>query len=193
MKVLEQKKIAWGITGAGHFLSSSVELLTTLPMAEIFLSRAAREVLGSYKLFNTLKEKGQTIYFDNHFSAFPVTRLYTGRYKLVVISPVTGNSLAKMSLGIADNLVTNLFAHAGKCRLPVFLLPCDGLADLDSPTPGGKEVRVYLREIDRENIRQMAKWPGVYIASDPTQLAYYIEEFLQNDEQALFKLKSRKF
>lgn len=173
MSFIEKKffpRIAWGITGAGHFLSSSVELLYTLNRADIFLSRAAREVLGAYGLWEKLQESKKTIFFDDSFSCPPVTRLYTGKYDLVVIAPVTANSIAKMARGIADNLITNLFAHAGKCRIPVILLPCDGAREITSVTPQGGEVAVHVRPIDRENLSLLAEWPGVTIVHAPEQL-----------------------
>lgn len=175
MKLLNQPRIAWGITGAGHFLSSSIDILCTLNKADVFLSKAAQEVLMVYDLYEKLREAKQTIFFDNNFSSSPVTRLYNGRYDLVVIAPVTANSIAKMALGIADNLVTNLFAHAGKCRIPVILLPCDAEREIKSTTPQGGEVQVHVRQVDRENLARLEKWPGVYIAYGPQQLESYLE------------------
>ncbi|ATW28335.1 flavoprotein [Candidatus Formimonas warabiya] len=163
-------RIAWGMTGAGHDLASCVELVCTLEQADIFLSRAAQEVLAAYRLFGRLKGTKHQLFFDDHASSRPVTRLYTGRYDLVVIAPVTANTIAKMAHGIADNLITNLFAHAGKCQIPTILLPCDGANELTSLTPQGEEVFIHVRQIDRENLARLAGWSGVRIVGDPAQL-----------------------
>lgn len=108
----------------------------------------------------------------------PVTGLYTGKYNLVVIAPVTSNSIAKMAHGIADNLITNLFAHAGKCRIPTILLPSDSSGDVLSVTPKGEQVSVYIRQIDRDNIDALARWDGVHIAHGPEQLKRHLEGLL---------------
>lgn len=173
-------KIAWGITGAGHFLSSCIQNLLALNGEEVdvFLSQAAGEILPSYGLWEKLKDSSCRIFLDESPSSRSVTRLYSGEYKLVVIAPVTSNSIAKMVCGIADNLVTNLFAHAGKCRIPVVLLPCDSKPKINSLTPQGDRVLVYAREVDLENSNRLANWPGVRVVDDSDGLKSYLDTFL---------------
>ncbi|OLN28342.1 flavoprotein [Desulfosporosinus metallidurans] len=173
-----QSRIAWGITGAGHFLPSCLDVLLALNQADIFLSKAAREVLLSYDLYEKLQKFQHRIYMDTSAGSPPVTKLYLGEYKLVVIAPVTSNSIAKMVSGISDNLITNLFAHAGKCQIPVILLPCDSKPEINSLTPRGDQVLVHVRKIDLENINRLASWPGVTLATDPEQLKSHLHTFL---------------
>ncbi len=169
-------KIAWGITGAGHFLFPSIELMFSLKNVDIFLSKAAKEVLMYYGRYNQITASGHGLIFDTSASCLPVTGLYTGKYNLVVIAPVTSNSMAKMAHGIADNLITNLFAHAGKCLIPTILLPCDSSAEMKSITPNGEQVSVHVREIDRANINLISNWDGVTVVSNPEQLMDYMEK-----------------
>lgn len=169
-----RSSIAWGITGAGHFLSECLDILVALNRADVFLSKAAREVLPSYDLFAKLRQSPHRIFLDTSAGSRPVAKLYTGEYKLVVIAPVTSNSIAKMVNGIADNLVTNLFAHAGKCQIPTILLPCDFQPEINSLTPQGDQVLVHVRKIDLENINRLACWPGVILAADPEQLKSHL-------------------
>ena len=173
-----QSKIAWGITGAGHFLSSCIENLLALNEVDVFLSQAAREILPSYGLWEKLKESSHRIFLDESASSRSVTRLYSGEYKLVVIAPVTSNSIAKMACGISDNLITNLFAHAGKCQIPVVLLPCDSKPEINSLTPQGVQVLVHAREVDLENLNRLANWPGVSVVDDIDGLKSYLDTFL---------------
>jgi len=171
-------KIAWGITGAGHFLSSCIKNLLALNEVDVFLSQAAREILPSYGLWEKLSKSTHRILLDESASSRSVTRLYSGEYKLVVIAPVTSNSIAKMVCGISDNLVTNLFAHAGKCQIPVVLLPCDSKPEINSLTPQGVQVLVHAREVDLENLNRLANWPGVSVADDSDGLKSYLDTFL---------------
>jgi flavoprotein len=173
-----ESRIAWGITGAGHFLSSCLDILLDLNQADVFLSKAAREVIPGYGLFEKLKQSQHRIFLDTSAGSRPITKLYTGEYKLVVIAPVTSNSIAKMASGIADNLVTNLFAHAGKCQIPVILLPCDSKPEINSLTPRGDQVLVHVRKIDLENINRLASWPCVTLTTDPEQLKSHMHNFL---------------
>ena len=164
-------RLAWGLTGAGHFLDESLELLLAAPTADVFLSRAAEEVVAAYGWRDRLRNSGHRLIRDVQASAMPVTKLYTNNYDLIVIAPLTGNSAAKMAHGIADNLVSNLFAHGGKCGLPILLLPCDNLEEIESRVPSGQKVTVYLRGIDQRNIEELWDFDGVSIAENPAELA----------------------
>lgn len=175
LKNNSQHKIAWGITGAGHFLPESVDLLQKLNNVDLFLSKAAEEVLKSYRLNERLE--GLTVFYDRAASSPPVTRLYTGKYKAVVVAPATSNSVAKFVLGISDNIVTNLFAHAGKTNVPAIVLPCDVEGDLDSQAPGGM-VKVYPRDIDLDNIRRLAEFAGVTVVADIRELEKCLNTYL---------------
>ena len=64
-----------------------------------------------------------------------------------MVAPATSNTVAKCVLGIADNLVTNLYAQAGKCRVPSIVYPCDTAPEMETTAPSGK-VMVYPRHID---------------------------------------------
>ena len=166
----KRNRIAWGITGAGYFLQECVDIIKKQCDIDIFLSRAAQEVLASYQLLEVLDTPGHRVFRDSSASAYAVTKLYKEYYSAVVIAPVTSNSIAKMAMGISDTLVTNLFAHAGKCRVPLFVLPCDWETEVTSSTPKGDFVQVYPRSIDLENIERLASWPGVTVVGTPLEL-----------------------
>ena len=164
-------RIAWGITGAGHFLEPCVELLASHGQADVFFSAAGLEVVKLYKLYSLLKSSGRNLFFDGDAASFPITRLYGGRYDLVVIAPATSNTVAKMALGISDGLVTNLFANAGKCRIPTLVLPCDSKAgEVVSATHKGKEISVHVRPVDEGNAEAIARFEGVRVLESPEQL-----------------------
>ena len=60
------------------------------------------------------------------------------------------NTVAKCVLGISDTLATNVFAQAGKCRVPSIVFACDTAPELETMAPHGL-VKVYPRRIDLEN------------------------------------------
>ena len=163
-------RIAWGITGAGHFLEDCVKLLLAHEQADIFLSRAGLEVLKLHGLYRTLRESGHTVFTDEDAAGFPATRLYGGRYDLVVIAPASANTVAKMVTGIANGLVTGLFATAGKCRIPAVVLPCDVAGEVVSSTHKGKEIRVHVRPVDQQNTEALARFEGVRVVHSPQRL-----------------------
>ena len=163
-------RIAWGITGAGHFLEQCVEMLLAHKQANVFLSSAGAQVLKMYGLYDRLQECGHTLFLDEDAASFPAVRVYGGRYDLVVIAPATSNTIAKMVCGISDGLVTNLFASAGKSRVPVVVLPCDVSGEVTSTTHHGKEVRIHVRPVDAQNTQALSRFEGVRVVHSPEQL-----------------------
>jgi len=121
---------------------------------DLFLSRAAAEVLAMYGFdLKRLRER-ITCYRDTTASAPPVARFYQGCYSRLVVAPATSNTVAKMVCGISDTLVTNIYAQAGKCRVPSIVFACDTAPAMETEAPGG-QVMVYPRAIDLENVERL--------------------------------------
>lgn len=140
--------LAWGITGAGHFLYESFEVFKELKQKNpefkvtTFLSRAGEEVVRMYGLTNELSNISSGEYLDECFyereqgASFPKTgRFLLQKYDALVISPATSNTTAKLACGIADTLVTNAAAQAVKGGVPVFIVPVDIAGKLESRMP----------------------------------------------------------
>ncbi|MCL2856099.1 MAG: hypothetical protein FWE19_00035 [Oscillospiraceae bacterium] len=177
-------RIAWGITGAGHFLEDCVKLILAHEQCDVFLSRAGLQVLKLHGLYRELQDCGHEIFLDEDAAGFRATRLYGGRYDLVVIAPATSNTVAKMVAAIADGLVTSLFATAGKCKIPAVILPCDVSGEVVSTTHKGKEIRVHVRPIDQQNTEALASFEGVRVVHSPNQLAEVISNWPGPDAQS---------
>lgn len=165
----DEPRVAWAITGSGHMLNECMHVLSRMGAIDVFLSKAAEEVLRCYDYKLNLPE-GSRVYREGAASAPVVGRFYRGGYKALVIAPATSNSVAKMVLGISDTLVTNLFAHAGKCRISSIVLPCDTGAELQSEAPDGM-VPVYPRRIDIENAHRLTSIEYTIMVETPDELA----------------------
>jgi flavoprotein len=161
--------IAWGITGAGHLLQECINLILELDKVygvDVFLSRAAEEVLPMYRLEDDLRRATGAVVRDTLASAPIVGRFARSRYRVLVIAPATSNSVAKFVCGISDSLITNLFAQAGKNRMPIIVLPTDVAPEMDSIAPKGKVIKVYPRAIDLENTARLREFPGVTVVEN---------------------------
>ena len=145
-------RIAWAFTGAGHLLLESVEELEKLVGSQehevtVLLSRAGEEVLKMYGLYERVVRLTGGYYRelalekDQEFS-FPITgRLSMGRYDLLIVSPTTSNTIAKIVHGIADTLVTNAVAQAGKGKIRTLIVPVDLEAgDVETVLPSKLEL-----------------------------------------------------
>ena len=90
-------RIAWAITGAGHNLEACADLFLRHDNVDIFLSRAAEEVIRIYGLEDKLVTSRRRIYRERQFSAPLVVRLFRGDYKVLVVAPATSNSRSAAS------------------------------------------------------------------------------------------------
>jgi flavoprotein len=170
-------RVAWVLTGSGHYLKECMEIVTGLPGVDLFLSEAAGEVLKMYGYDLAGLKEGMKVFRDNTASSVPVTFLYGGDYHTVVIGPASSNTVAKCVAGISDTLATNIYAQAGKCRIPSIVFACDTAPALISEAPGG-DVWVYPRPIDLENVSKLAKF-------DHTTVVLSVEELTAALDQRL--------
>jgi flavoprotein len=145
---------AWALTGSGHFFTETLDIVRSLGDVDLFISKAAAEVVRMYKTDLRLP-KGCQVFRDTTASAAPVAMLYHRVYHTVVVAPATSNTVAKCVAGISDTLVTNVFAQAGKCRVPAIVFACDSAPEMDTEAPEGM-VKVYPRRIDLENTSRLA-------------------------------------
>jgi flavoprotein len=170
-------RLAWGITGAGHFLTDCAGLIASQPEVDLFLSRAAEEVVRMYGLEEQLQRGSRRLYRESRAraSAPQVARFSRGDYDWLVVAPATGNTVAKFACAIADSLITNIFAQAGKCRVPTIVLPTDVAPEIDSPGPKGGTIKVYPRPVDLEAVDRLRSFPGVTVVSSAAGLERHLE------------------
>lgn len=159
-------RLAWAITGSGHYLRESLAILKAIDNVDIFLSRAAAEIIKQYGFQAQLEATGHKVYQDKTASSVPVEGFYAGKYHTLVIAPATSNSIAKMAYGFSDSLVTNLYAQAGKTRVPSVVFACDTAPELTSEAPRDNFVKVYPRQIDLDNVEKLKNFEFTQIVND---------------------------
>jgi len=174
-----QKRLAWAITGSGHYLRESLEILQSIENVDIFLSKAAAEIIKQYGFQAQLEATKHKIYQDKTASSVPVELFYEGKYHTLVIAPATSNTIAKMAYGFSDSLVSNLFAQAGKTRVPSIIFACDTAPELESEAPRDNMVKVYPRQIDLDNVAKLAKFESTMVVESMDALRTTIHERLK--------------
>ena len=170
----ETQRLAWAITGSGHYLRESLAVLAALENVDIFLSKAASEIIKQYGFQAQLDATGHRVYQDKTASSVPVELFYEGKYHTLVIAPATSNTIAKMTYGFSDSLVTNLFAQAGKTRVVSIVFACDTAPELESEAPRDNVVKVYPRKIDLENVAKLADFEATQVVADIAALTHAI-------------------
>ena len=158
----KKKRWAWVLTGSGHFFNETIDLINEIKDVDIFISKAAEEVLVMYKKKGNISNKIK-IFRDNSASSATVGKFYNNHYHTLVMGPASSNTVAKCVYGISDSLASNVFAQAGKCRVYCIYFPCDTAPELKTLSPKGI-VDVYPRKIDLENVEKLKFFSDTYVA-----------------------------
>jgi len=163
------KRLAWAVTGSGHFLEESLELAARLPDVDLYLSAAAEEVLPMYgKRLDELKQRFR-IFRDKTASAVPVGALYEEAYHTLVVAPATSNTVAKCVVGISDSLPTNMFAQAGKLGIESLVFACDTEPVVLTRAPHDW-VTLRPRRIELDNVERLRAFEHCRVLSTPAEL-----------------------
>lgn len=166
---LRKPRLAWALTGSGHFFTECVEMMSRVADLDLFVSKAGAEVVRMYKQDMAKLPKSVRVFKDTTASAAPVGLFYHGFYHTLVLAPATSNTIAKCVCGISDNLATNVFAQAGKCRVPAIVFACDTAPELDTMAPDGM-VKVYPRRIDLENTERLKSFEATEVVESLDEL-----------------------
>ncbi len=177
---MNKPRLAWAITGSGHYLKECLDFLLTLDAVDIYISQAGEEVVQMYGVSLATLRARFSVYRDKTASAPPVGLFYKGYYHTLVMAPTTSNTMAKCVLGIADTLVTNLYSQAGKCKVPSIVYPCDIAPEMETTAPGGK-VMVYPRAIDLASTASLRQF-------EYTQVVESVDELINTVQQRLATL-----
>jgi len=178
-KETKRKKIAWGITGTGDKLSETFEVMREIGEKyaskvdiRVYLSKAGEQVLRFYKLFNDLTNAFSRVKVEvNSNSPFLAGALQLGQFDFLLIAPTTANTVAKISLGIADTLLTNSSLMALKAFIPVYLMPCDYQEGIVvTKLPSGKSLKLRIRKEDVKNVKRLEKIEGIFLLREPEDI-----------------------
>lgn len=177
IKGLAKPRFGWALTGSGHVFKESLEIMRELPNLDVFVSKAAAEVIRMYKQEFELPA-GVRVFKDTTASAAPVGAFYYGVYHTLILAPATSNTVAKCVAGISDNLATNVFAQAGKCRVPAIVFACDTAPEMDTEAPKGM-VKVYPRRIDLENTEKLKSFEATTVVETVADLKKAVDARLK--------------
>ncbi|HXD12715.1 MAG TPA: flavoprotein [Xanthobacteraceae bacterium] len=168
MGKLKTPRWGWALTGSGHFFKECLRMVGDLDEVDLFVSKAAAEVVRMYRQALQLPKTAR-VFRDTTASAAPVGLFYYGVYHTLIMAPATSNTVAKCVFGISDTLVTNVFAQAGKCRVPAIVFACDTAPELETEAPKGM-VRVYPRDIDLQNTERLKSFESTLVVESLEQL-----------------------
>jgi archaeoflavoprotein AfpA len=176
--------VAWGITGSGdrirEILDVMIEIQNRYGGVEIivYVSTAGDQVLKWYRLTEVLKMQFKKVLVEINANApFLAGDVQTKRFDFLLLAPVTSNTIAKISLGIGDTMLTNAASMGLKAFVPLYLLPSDFKEGIVYTTlPNGKALKLRIRSEDVAHVRKLAAISDVHVLTAPEQLHAVFEE-----------------
>jgi archaeoflavoprotein AfpA len=174
------KKVAWGITGSGDRLRETVEAMRKIRDqfadrvdVRVYVSKAGDQVLKYYKLSHDLEETFDKIWIEiNANSPFLAGQLQSGKFEFLLIAPATSNTVAKISMGLGDSLLSNSAIMSLKAFVPVYLMPSDYEEGIvTTKLPNGRDLRLKVRKEDVENVKRIASMENAFILEKPEDIS----------------------
>ena len=190
-KEKKKRKVAWGITGSGDRLVETVEIMKEIKKQyqsevdiRVYLSKAGDQVVKYYRLVDDLKENFERIYVEiNPNSPFLAGQLQLGKFEFLLIAPATSNTVAKISMGIADSLLSNAAIMGLKAFVPFYIMPSDyeeGM--IVTKLPDGRDMKLRIRKEDVEHVKKLAGMDDVFILEKPEEIQKVFKKHFKPEE-----------
>ena len=187
-----RKRVAWGITGSGDRVAETVEVMKEMQKIyndqldiRVFVSKAGDQVIKYYKLFNDLEKNFDKVWVEiNANSPFLAGQLQVKRYEFLLLAPTTSNTVAKISLGLADSLLSNAAIMAQKAFVPTYIMPCDYREGIiTTKLPDGSDMKLRIRKEDAENVQKLRRMEDVFVIETPLEIQSVFEKHFSRNSQ----------
>jgi len=175
----KKRKVAWGITGAGDKIAEFIEVMKEIQKEyvgkveiQVFLSKAADLVLKYYCLEDDLRQSFANVRVElNSNSPFLAAWMQMRKYEFLLIAPATSNTVAKISNGIGDTMLTNATIMSLKAFVPVYIAPTDYKEGLVyTKLPNGNEMKLRVRKEEVEHVKRLERMEDVFVLKGPQKI-----------------------
>ncbi|MEA2045937.1 MAG: archaeoflavoprotein AfpA [Euryarchaeota archaeon] len=166
----KRKRIVWGITGSGDRIRDTVDVMKEMKEKyedrvdiRVYVSKAGDQVVKYYKLLPELEIDFDKIWVEANANApFLAGQVQMGKFEFMLIAPATSNTVAKISLRIADTMLTNAAIMSQKALVPLYIMPSDFKeGEVITKLPNGKDLKLVIRKEDVEHVQKLAAMEGV--------------------------------
>jgi archaeoflavoprotein AfpA len=175
----KKKKIAWGITGSGDRIRPTFEAMKKINEEfgdrvdiRVYVSKAGDQVVKYYKLSHDLEEAFDKVWVEINANApFLAGQLQAGKFEFLLIAPATSNTVAKISMGLGDSLLSNSAIMGLKASVPLYIMPSDLVEGfILTRLPNGKDLKLRIRKEDVEHTQKLSRMDNVFILEKPEDI-----------------------
>ena len=179
---MKRRAVAWGITGSGDKMPETVRVMMRVREEyrekvdiKVFLSKAGRLVAKLYGVIEDLEKSFGRFWVEADANTpLLAGHLQLRRFDFLLIAPATANTVAKISLGITDSLLSNAAIMALKAYptpVPVYIMPSDYEEGVTvTRLPSGRKMKLRVRREDAEHVRRLARMEGIFLLKEPKEI-----------------------
>lgn len=177
--------VAWGISGSGDRLRDTIGVMKDVAsqlrgrvIIQVYLSKAGYQVVRYYKVENELVDTFGKLHKEiNSNSPFLAGAIQLQTFDFFLIAPATANTVAKISLGIADTLLCNAAIMALKAFVPVYVMPSDYQEGIViTKLPNGRDMRLKIRKEDVAHVNRLSEMEGIGVLKTPEAISELFTE-----------------
>jgi flavoprotein len=100
-----------------------------------------------------------------------------GKYAFLLIAPATSNTVAKVSLRIADTLLTNAAIMGQKTSTPVYIMPTDFREGIvTTKLPNGHDLDLKITREDAQHVENLAQMDTTKVFESPNEIPAIFEK-----------------
>ncbi len=185
----ERRKIAWGITGSGEKIAETVAIMREMKEKyieefdiRVYISKAGDQVLKYYNLSNMLETFFDKTWTEiNSNAPFLAGQIQLNEFEFLLIAPTTSNTVAKISLRIADTLLTNAAIMGQKTSTPIYIMPTDFREGIvTTKLPNGENLDINITKQDAYHVRNLESMRNTFVFENPNEILNIFKKYSQS-------------
>ena len=186
----KRRRVAWGITGSGEKIEETVEIMEEMKEKyrkefdiRVYVSKAGDQVLKYYNLSNTLETMFDKTWTEINANApFLAGQIQMGNFEFLLLAPATSNTVAKISLRIADTLLTNAAIMGQKTSTPIYVMPTDFREGITTTKlPNGRDLNLKITREDAQHVKKLQDMENTFVFEHPDEIPAIFEKYAASD------------
>lgn len=155
---------------------------------DVYISKEGWNVISYYQYNSLLLHNFKKVIIEKGSNDPFIISLFKNKYyDLLIVSPMTSNTTAKIVYGIADTLITNLVSQIIKLEMNIILYPVDQIITKTSnkiitQDPNGAKFTLSLKNIDILNVYKLKKMKYVFVANSIFSIVLILRKLKNNKD-----------
>jgi flavoprotein len=114
----------------------------------------------------------------NSNAPFLAGQIQLKEFEFLLIAPTTSNTVAKISLRIADTLLTNAAIMGQKTSTPIYIMPTDFREGIvTTELPNGENLDINITKQDADHVRNLESMRNTFVFENPDEILTIFKKY----------------